>query len=97
MFDKVVREVDSNDMPRRVKWLNSDYRNVCFSATDISAERQMQTPSNPVLYKGKDAEDFDLSAGHSWIYPTNYPVRQYQYDIVKCCLFKNTLVSLPTG
>ena len=57
----------------------------------------MQTPSQPVLYKGKDAEGFDLAAGGTWIYPTNYPVRQYQYDIVHVCLFRNTLVSLPTG
>jgi len=57
----------------------------------------VQSPSHPLLYKGKDAEGFDLAAGKTWIYPTNYPVRQYQYDIVNACLFRNTLVSLPTG
>ena len=30
-------------------------------------------------------------------YPTNYPVREYQLQIVGEALFKNTLVSLPTG
>ncbi|KAG1700085.1 Fanconi anemia group M protein [Nymphon striatum] len=40
---------------------------------------------------------FDLSSGHSWIYPTNYPIRDYQFNIVKASLFKNTLVTLPTG
>ena len=30
-------------------------------------------------------------------YPTNYPVREYQLQIVGDALFKNTLVSLPTG
>ena len=30
-------------------------------------------------------------------YPTNYPVRDYQFAIVSKALFKNTLVSLPTG
>lgn len=30
-------------------------------------------------------------------YPTNYPVREYQLQIVSDALFKNTLVSLPTG
>ena len=58
---------------------------------------QVQSPSHPLLYKGEDAEGFDLAAGKTWIYPTNYPVRQYQYDIVNACLFRNTLVSLPTG
>lgn len=40
------------------------------------------------LYKG-----FDNNAGDSWIYPTNYPVRDYQYNITEKALFKNTLVS----
>ena len=40
---------------------------------------------------------FDLETGNVWIYPTNYPVRNYQYDIVEKALYKNTLVTLPTG
>ena len=26
---------------------------------------------------------FDLDAGKRWIYPTNYPVRDYQFNIVQ--------------
>ena len=40
---------------------------------------------------------FDRQAGDLWIYPTNYPVREYQLTIVEKALFHNTLVSLPTG
>ncbi|KAI8788899.1 ATP-dependent DNA helicase fml1, partial [Biomphalaria glabrata] len=40
---------------------------------------------------------FDNVAGRLWIYPTNFPFRDYQYNIVKQALFKNTLVVLPTG
>ncbi|ESO87655.1 hypothetical protein LOTGIDRAFT_127429 [Lottia gigantea] len=40
---------------------------------------------------------FDRHAGKLWIYPTNYPVRDYQYNIVSQALFKNTMVTLPTG
>lgn len=40
---------------------------------------------------------FDPQAGRLWIYPTNYPVRDYQFSIVQSALFKNTLVALPTG
>ena len=40
---------------------------------------------------------FDCSAGNSWIYPTNYPIREYQFGIVQKALFHNTLVTLPTG
>ena len=40
---------------------------------------------------------FDPEAGEIWIYPTNYPVRDYQFSIVHKSLFVNTLVCLPTG
>ena len=40
---------------------------------------------------------FDLEAGRLWIYPTNYPVREYQYNITQQAIYKNTLVTLPTG
>ena len=40
---------------------------------------------------------FDLEAGNVWIYPTNYPIRDYQFSIVKEALQRNTLVTLPTG
>ncbi|XP_049526391.1 uncharacterized protein LOC119457781 [Dermacentor silvarum] len=42
-------------------------------------------------------EGFDAVAGQTWIYPTNYPVRSYQFNIVQSALFKNTMVILPTG
>ena len=44
-----------------------------------------------------DIPGFDREAGEQWIYPTNYPVRDYQFNIVQKCLFQNTLVCLPTG
>ncbi|EFA06458.2 hypothetical protein TcasGA2_TC009341 [Tribolium castaneum] len=40
---------------------------------------------------------FDLQAGQTWIYPTNLPIREYQYTITEKALHWNTLVSLPTG
>uniref|UniRef100_A0A182Q8P6 Fanconi anemia group M protein n=1 Tax=Anopheles farauti TaxID=69004 RepID=A0A182Q8P6_9DIPT len=49
------------------------------------------------LRKDEQCEGFDNTVGHSWIYPINYPIRQYQYAISKAALFKNTLVVLPTG
>lgn len=49
------------------------------------------------LRKNDRYAGFDNNAGNSWIYPTNYPVRKYQYSIVQAALFKNTLVVLPTG
>nr|QIC49958.1 putative Fanconi anemia group M protein [Actinia equina] len=40
---------------------------------------------------------FDMESGNVWIYPTNYPIRDYQFQIVQKSLFMNTLVTLPTG
>ena len=39
----------------------------------------------------------DLLEAKHWIYPINRPKRDYQYNIVKNCVFDNTLVALPTG
>lgn len=36
-------------------------------------------------------------AVETWIYPINYPVRDYQFNIVQKALHENTLVALPTG
>ena len=39
----------------------------------------------------------DLLEAKHWVYPINFPKRDYQYNIVRNCLFNNTLVALPTG
>ncbi|KAJ7042488.1 hypothetical protein C8F04DRAFT_1076096 [Mycena alexandri] len=39
----------------------------------------------------------DLLEAKHWIYPLNQQKRDYQYNIVKHCLFDNTIVALPTG
>ncbi|KAG6832231.1 hypothetical protein H0H92_004196 [Tricholoma furcatifolium] len=39
----------------------------------------------------------DLLEAKHWIYPLNRPKRDYQFNIVKRCLFDNTIVALPTG
>eukprot|EP00794_Sanderia_malayensis_P020486 gene20486-22502_t len=49
-------------------------------------------PSSPESLPG-----FDRVAGESYIYPINYPVRDYQFNIITKALVKNTLVVLPTG
>ena len=40
---------------------------------------------------------FDPAAGERWVYPTNFPVRDYQLSVTRRALFVNTLVCLPTG
>ncbi|KAI8366863.1 P-loop containing nucleoside triphosphate hydrolase protein, partial [Blakeslea trispora] len=40
---------------------------------------------------------FDPENLRTWIYPTNYTIRGYQFNIVQKAIFNNTLVALPTG
>uniref|UniRef100_A0A3Q2YCI7 Fanconi anemia group M protein n=1 Tax=Hippocampus comes TaxID=109280 RepID=A0A3Q2YCI7_HIPCM len=49
------------------------------------------------LQHDNDFPGFDSSSATVWIYPTNYPIREYQLNISKAALFQNTLVCLPTG
>ncbi|KAK6116697.1 hypothetical protein DH2020_049579 [Rehmannia glutinosa] len=39
----------------------------------------------------------DPEAAKTWIYPVNFPGRDYQFSITRTALFSNTLVVLPTG
>lgn len=52
-------------------------------------------PSSGQTYP--DFPGFDSSSAKVWIYPTNYPIREYQLKISQAALFQNTLVCLPTG
>lgn len=56
---------------------------------DEPFEPNTSTLRNDYKYKG-----FDSSLGNNWIYPTNLPVRQYQFNITRVALFKNTLVRI---
>uniref|UniRef100_A0A1B6CWP1 Fanconi anemia group M protein n=2 Tax=Clastoptera arizonana TaxID=38151 RepID=A0A1B6CWP1_9HEMI len=60
---------------------------------------QIDDTSQDILYNGPESgtKGFYLLAGETYIYPTNYPVRDYQMNIVRSALFHNTLVCLPTG
>lgn len=57
----------------------------------------MELSQNSCISSDEGTKGFDLSAGKTWIYPENYPIRDYQFNIVQACLYKNTLVCLPTG
>nr|XP_061798264.1 Fanconi anemia group M protein-like [Nerophis lumbriciformis] len=62
----------------------------------ILPQNERPTPSvGNITYP--DFPGFDSSSATVWIYPTNYPVREYQLNMSKAALFKNTLVCLPTG
>lgn len=86
---------DDDELLAAVEEIGPLHENNCFSAGF-----QQKHPSTNISCNPGTVEvipGFDVDAGNVWIYPTNYPVRNYQFDIVKQALFKNTLVTLPTG
>ncbi len=64
-----------------------------------TAANAAATLANPTVVDPSDPNHhgFDASSGSHWIYPTNFPEREYQFKIVESCLYENTLVTLPTG
>lgn len=64
-----------------------------------STSYQARRPSGPPLQSRplEKLPDFDEASGATWIYPVNYPLREYQYSMVENALLRNTLISLPTG
>lgn len=65
---------------------------------DGSLLRLLDEPFDTNVSKLRDDakyNGFDSNAGNTWIYPINHPIRQYQFNISRASLFKNTLVRVP--
>ena len=65
--------------------------------SSIPSRSTSPTMVDPANLRPSCPHPFDSTNILTSIYPTNYPVRDYQYNIVQHALYHNTLVSLPTG
>ncbi|KAI8335434.1 hypothetical protein BC941DRAFT_430304 [Chlamydoabsidia padenii] len=63
----------------------------------MSEDTQDPTPPAPPPLDAKTFHPIDHQQVPTWIYPSNHPIRGYQFNIVRKALFSNTLVSIPTG
>ncbi|PZC85522.1 hypothetical protein B5X24_HaOG216630 [Helicoverpa armigera] len=68
-----------------------------FSESVINDSGNRSALNVSALCCDEEISGYDKLTGKTWIYPTNYPVRDYQFNIIKSAILKNTLVSLPTG
>ncbi|XP_013138967.1 PREDICTED: ATP-dependent DNA helicase MPH1 [Papilio polytes] len=85
--------------------LLEDFENTTFKDSSISKDIRGNINKSNINYDlnvsalccDEELSGYDKITGGTWIYPTNYPVRDYQFNIIKASILKNTLVSLPTG
>ncbi|XP_037342518.2 Fanconi anemia group M protein [Pungitius pungitius] len=69
-----------------------------FQNDDLVSTESAALPHSPSPGRTyPDLPGFDCCSAKVWIYPTNYPIREYQAKISEAALFQNTLVCLPTG
>ncbi|KAF9535565.1 hypothetical protein CPB83DRAFT_841976 [Crepidotus variabilis] len=70
---------------------------------DNSDEEQVEFKQFPAPFMPSNNQppamklEVDLLEARHWIFPTNRSKRDYQFNIIRHCLFENTLVALPTG
>lgn len=97
--EESLRHYREVELPRRA--LESKNEDDCNTSDIFVTPHNVSSTSDTdqLFYEGTEAgaSGFHLAAGSSYIYPSNYPVRDYQANIVRSALFHNTLVSLPTG
>ncbi|KAI8364034.1 hypothetical protein EDC96DRAFT_209955 [Choanephora cucurbitarum] len=65
--------------------------------TFVSFGEHDPDPPPPLPESTPSFHPFDAENLRTWIYPTNYTIRGYQFNIVQKAIFNNTLVALPTG
>lgn len=73
-----------------------DNDDLCKSVAAVTKETYLESNFDPTT-SPESLSGFDSTSGHNFIYPVNYPVREYQFKIIIKALLKNTLVVLPTG
>ncbi|XP_034432232.1 Fanconi anemia group M protein isoform X1 [Hippoglossus hippoglossus] len=79
------------------KSLRLDNANFPQDDNPAGAEASAGSPAPSAGQTYPELPGFDSSSAKVWIYPTNYPLREYQLKISEAALFHNTLVCLPTG
>ncbi|XP_022171575.1 uncharacterized protein LOC111034597 isoform X2 [Myzus persicae] len=90
--DKICNKEETNSE------LENQTDELCIEMNSSPVQNNVSISSSPaIFYKEPDANGFHLSSGSHYVYPSNFPVREYQMGIIKTALFHNTLVSLPTG
>ncbi len=84
---------DDNDL---MQGLDDDDAELSEAVNKVDKIYYVDSNFNPSA-SPENLAGFDITAGDSYVYPINYPMRDYQFNIITKALIKNTLVVLPTG
>lgn len=95
--DAVVIDADDDDLDdpevvNAVAWPIAYATLQRRSGEDAQAKTRYLDVLNRSLFP-----EIDYEAAQHFVYPTNYPIREYQLTISEKALYHNTMVSLPTG
>lgn len=99
----LLQSVESVEQSNKKSVLFGDKskKNCCHKTTltiNAGTEKEVFLDNHPCMEKSQETiQGFDASFGSTYIYPTNYPIRDYQFNIIRKAILKNTLVVLPTG
>jgi ATP-dependent DNA helicase MPH1 len=102
--------IDDAAPPRRLVQMTLDGRRLPDEAPSSQRPRTVDASSineiavhNYTVTRVRDRQEpathhkLDQTAIQSWVFPTNFAQRDYQYNMIYKALFANVLVALPTG
>ncbi|KAI6660776.1 hypothetical protein LOD99_10224 [Oopsacas minuta] len=91
-------DFDELDELDGIDWNNSELQIIEQKSSNLNYNTTTDNhPTNSYTPDKQHIIGFDEECGKTWHYPIDFPLRDYQFSIVRKCLFNNTLVCLPTG
>lgn len=108
LYEKSInKSVKETIIQRQLPVQRNLYNEILPGQQSLYEEIQKEVTYGPTHHKFRDRNDadtYDLIQDDPnenilsyYIYPTNYQVREYQYNIVKKSLLTNVLCAIPTG
>lgn len=93
--DEFGDELDLSELVQVTETVEQQY--AANNITFVPPEGDDPTPPPALPENTESFHPLDVENLRTWIYPTNYQVRGYQFNILQKAMFHNTLVALPTG
>ncbi|KAJ8907239.1 hypothetical protein NDN08_003720 [Rhodosorus marinus] len=101
---EVIRGDKQDNSARRSSGLQQSNISSYFDPKGLSSNRNKTVGTTSLEWPKEVVSDgifmtevAERTLLQTWVYPSNLPQRDYQFDMVKSCLVTNTMVCLPTG